>query len=80
MCDLKTIVVEGVSSAGWEDAVRQVVRKASESIADIAAVDVLHQSARARAGEIVEYRATVRISFDMGEGFEPPPEEGPIAV
>ncbi len=65
MAEKKTIVLVGSSATSWEEAVRQVVRKASESVERIDGIDVLHQSARADAeGRIVEFRATVQISFD----------------
>lgn len=65
MTELKTIVVVGASTTSWEDAVRQVVRKAAESIPQIASVDVVHQTARVENGDIAEYRATVHVSFEL---------------
>jgi flavin-binding protein dodecin len=65
MAEKKTIVLVGSSETSWEEAVRQVVRKASESVERINGIDVLHQSAEADTeGRIVEFRATVQISFD----------------
>lgn len=63
MRDVKTIVVPGVSPNGWEDAVRQVVQEASESVGEIIGVEVLHQSAEVADGEITQFRAVVQISF-----------------
>jgi len=80
MSNRKTIVVMGTSSVSWEDAVRQVVWKVSESVPDIAAVDVVHHAAHVEDGDIIEFRATVQVSFDRDILPELPEDDEPIHV
>ena len=63
MTAIKVIELVGTSHNGWEDAVQQVVKEASESLRHITGVDLVHQTAIVVDGNITEYRATVRIAF-----------------
>lgn len=66
MANKKVIVVVGSSEQSREEAVRNVVRKATDSVRRIESIDVLHQSACGdEAGEIIEFRATVQVSFEL---------------
>ncbi len=60
----RTIVVVGSSSNSWEDAARQIVRKAAETVPSLRGIDIVHQSARIENGDIVEYRVTAHVHFD----------------
>ena len=75
MIERKVIVVVGSSPVGWDDAVKQVVKKVSQAVETIAGIDVVHQSARVERGEIVDYRATVQISFTKDAAARVPHSE-----
>jgi flavin-binding protein dodecin len=63
MAVVKVIELVGTSSKGWEDAVKQVVTEASQSLRHITGVDVVNQTAHVEDGRITEYRATVNVAF-----------------
>ena len=60
---VKVIEIIGVSQLGFADAVQQAVSKASQSVSGITGVEVIKQSARVDNGQIVQYRAAVKIAF-----------------
>jgi flavin-binding protein dodecin len=53
----------GVSTKGWDDAARQVVARASQTIRHITGVDLIHASAVVRDGKITEYHVTAKVAF-----------------
>lgn len=60
---VKVIEIIGVSQSGFGDAVQQAVKKAAQSVSGITGVEVIKQSARVDKGQIVQYRAAVKIAF-----------------
>jgi len=60
---VKVIEIIGISPSGFGDAVEQAVQKASQSVSGITGVEVIKQSARVENGQIVQYRAAVKIAF-----------------
>jgi flavin-binding protein dodecin len=66
----KVIEVVGSSADSWEDAVRAAVTEASRTLRGVTGVDVQDWTASVEDGEIVEYKANVKIAFaiDNGEG------------
>ena len=60
---VKIIEVIGVSDDGFEDALRQAVAKAAESISGITGVEVQSLNARVEDGQVTQYRATVKLAF-----------------
>ncbi len=60
---IKVIELIGVSDESFDDAVRQAVAKAAESISGITGVEVQWMNARVDEGAIVQYRAAVKIAF-----------------
>lgn len=60
---IKVIEVIGVSPDGFEDAVREAVAKAAQSITGITGVEVENLSASVRDGRIVHYKANVKLAF-----------------
>jgi flavin-binding protein dodecin len=60
---VKVIEVIGVSDKSWEDAVKQAVSKASESVKNITGVEVVSQTARVSDGKIETYNAAVKLAF-----------------
>jgi dodecin len=65
MTVVKVIELIGVSEKGWEDAVREGVRKASETIDNITGVEVLSVTARVKNGELTVYKANLKIAFGL---------------
>lgn len=60
---LKVIEIIGVSTTSFDDAVKQGVAKAAESISGISNVEVSNISAQVRDGQLTQYRATLRLAF-----------------
>ncbi len=63
MAVVKVIEMVGSSEKSWDDAVRQVVHEASQTLRHIRGVDIVHQTAHVENGDITEYRATVHVAF-----------------
>ncbi len=63
MAVIKVVELVGSSSAGWDDAARNALKEASETIRSIRGLDVINQTATVKDGAISEYRANIRISF-----------------
>ena len=59
----KVIELVGSSTEGWEEAVRAAVSEASRSLRGVSGVDVQDWTASIEDGEIVAYKATVKIAF-----------------
>lgn len=63
MAVVKVVELVGDSRESWEDAVKEAVRQASKSIRNISGVEVLAVTANVEDGELVEYKANVKIAF-----------------
>lgn len=60
---IKIIELVGVSNESFDDAVKQAVKKASESVKGISGVEVVKHMATVSGGRIVQYRADVKLAF-----------------
>ena len=58
MTAVKIIKVLGTSTESWEEAAREAVRQAAESVEGFAG---------SKDGEVTEYRSTVEIAFPVHE-------------
>lgn len=65
----KLVEVVGTSKTSWEDAAREAIETAGESLRDLRVAEITKLDVRLDDGEIVEYRARVMISFKF-EGSE----------
>ncbi|WP_306061266.1 dodecin family protein [Natronococcus wangiae] len=65
MTAVKVIKVLGTSEESWEEAAREAVREASETVQEIHGVNVENWTAKVEGGEIIEYRATSEIAFPV---------------
>ena len=63
MAIVKLIELVGTSPISWEDAARNAVAEAAETVRDITGLRVIRQTATVKDGEILEYRANVKIAF-----------------
>ncbi len=59
----KIIELVGTSPTSWEDAVQNVVSKASKTLRDLRVAEVQKLDAKIEGGKIVAYRARVTLSF-----------------
>ena len=55
--------VIGASPHSWEDAVRNALERANKTLRGITGIEVLKENAAVEDGKIVEYRATVQVTF-----------------
>lgn len=63
----KVIELIGESNTGWEDAIKSAVRNASETVDHITGVEVLNLTANVQNGEVVGYKANVKLAFGVEE-------------
>ncbi len=60
---VKVIELIGESPNSWEEAAKNAIDKASETIKNIVGLDVIHFTAKIKDNKIVGYRANVKIAF-----------------
>jgi len=65
MTAVKIIKVLGTSSESWEDAAREAVAQATETIDEIHGVEVEDWTATVENGEVTDYKATVEVAFPV---------------
>ncbi len=63
MAVIKVIELVGSSSESWDDAARNALKEASETIRSIRGLDVINHTATVKDGAITDYRTNIRISF-----------------
>jgi flavin-binding protein dodecin len=71
----KIIELVGSSTESWEDAVRSAVAEASRTLRGVTGVDVQDWTASVEDGEIVEYKANVKVAFGIESENEGDEEE-----
>jgi flavin-binding protein dodecin len=64
---LKVIELVGTSPNSWEEATKNAVAKAAETLRGISGADVVGQNVVVKDGKVVEYRVDVKVAF-MVEG------------
>jgi flavin-binding protein dodecin len=67
MAILKVLELMSNSNKSWEDAAQQAVNEASKTLKHIRSVYVQDHSAVVKNNKIVEYRATVKLTFELEE-------------
>ena len=65
MAILKVIEVLASSETSWEDATRQAVKKASNSVKNIKSAFVQSQSVTVKGDSVEEFRVNVKITFEV---------------
>lgn len=65
MSVLKVIELLASSEKSWEDALRNAVKTAGETVNGIRSVYVKEQSAKIKDNDVVEFRVIVKISFEV---------------
>ena len=66
----KHIKVTGMSTISWKDAIVQTIADAAKTIDYISNVTILEQTAKVNGKKIVEYYATLDISFVIDREME----------
>ena len=61
----KIVELVGESKDSWEDAVKNAVTDASKSIDNITGVEIYNLTANIDDGQIVEYKANVKVAFGV---------------
>ena len=59
----KTIEVSASSEKGFEDAIKQGVAKAAETLENITGAWVMDQSVKVKKGKIAEYSVRMKLTF-----------------
>jgi flavin-binding protein dodecin len=57
----------GASPHSWEDAVRNALERANKTLRGITGLEVVKENAAIQKGKIVEYRATLLVTFVLDE-------------
>ncbi len=65
MSVLKVIEVMASSEKSWEDATRNAVKAAGKTVKGIRSVYVQDQNAVVKDNDVVEFRITVKITFEI---------------
>jgi len=53
----------GESKEDWQDAVQSAVREASRTVKNISGVEVANWTAQVQSGQLVEYKANVKVAY-----------------
>lgn len=59
----KIVELVGSSKKGWDDAVKETLRRSHKTIRNVRGIDLIGQKAVVENGEIVEYRVVMKVSF-----------------
>ena len=65
MSTQKHLILTGISSTSWKDAILQTISDASKSLDYISSVKILDQTAKIDGNKIVEYYATIDLTFGI---------------
>ena len=65
MAVVKVIEVVGTSEESWEDAAKNALKGAKQTLHGISGVEVIKQTATVKDGEFKEFRTTVKIAFKV---------------
>ena len=70
MAVLKVVELVGTSPNSWEEATKNAVDKAAETVRGIVGADVVGQNVVVKKGAITEYRVDVKLAFVVEGGVE----------
>lgn len=63
----KHIKLTGMSNISWKDAIVKTISEASKSIDYISNVTILEQKAKIDGNKIIEYYATIDLTFNIDD-------------
>ena len=61
----KIVELVGSSPKSWQDAVDSALKRTAKTIRNVRGVEVVKWTARVERGKVIEYRATIKISFGV---------------
>ena len=61
----KHLKLTGISNISWKDAIVQTITEASKTLDYISSIKILEQSAKVDGNKIVEYYATIDLTFGI---------------
>ena len=64
----KVIEIVGTSETSWEEAAKNAVERASESLEDLRIAEVTSQDLKIENGKVMAYRIKVSVSFKFKDG------------
>ena len=59
----KVIELIGSSEKSWEDAAKNAIEKAAQTVEDLRVGEILEQDVKIEEGKVVAYRVKLRVSF-----------------
>ncbi len=59
----KVIELVGTSTESWEDAIKTIISKASETLHDLRVAEVTQMDVKIENGQVEAYRVKVKLSF-----------------
>ncbi len=65
MATEKHLKLTGISNISWKDAIVQTISEASKTIDYISSIKILEQTAIIDGNKIIEYHATIDLSFGI---------------
>jgi hypothetical protein len=65
MSVIKIVEVIGSSPKSWDEAAKNALAETAETVRNIKSIDVKRMTAKVEKSKIVEYRAVVRIAFEV---------------
>ena len=64
----KVIELVGSSPSSWEEAAKNAVEKAGQTLRDLRVAEIVQQDMTIENGKVTAYRARVTLSFKYGGG------------
>lgn len=61
----KHLRLTGISNISWKDAIVQTINEASKTLDYISSIKILEQTAKIDGNKIIEYYATIDLSFGI---------------
>ncbi len=65
MAQFRIVEIPGSSDISWEDAARQAILTAAETMDDVGRGEVIHQDISIGSDKKIQYTVKLRISFDL---------------
>lgn len=59
--------IVGSSPKSWQEAVNEALKRANKTLRNLTGLQLLEQKAKIENGKIVEYRATLEVTFILEE-------------
>ena len=67
MTVLRVTNLIGTSQTSWQEAIEKALDRANKTIRNIRGIDVINWKAKVQNGKITEYRAVMKVAFEVEE-------------